>query len=471
MRTTAKRVVRKRPRTRLRGRRSTPRPAASVRQAAALRRARYEEGREAGYREGLEAGIGGFGHLFDGTSIVIPTYNQLAYLKQCIDSIFEHTDVPYEIIVIDNGSTDGTAEYLASMRGQIRYRLMDRNYGFAGAVNRGMMMAKGQTIVLLNNDAVVTEGWLENMLYCLSSDERIGLVGPVSNYISGEQQIETGYGTIEEMHAFAAEFNRSDAAKWQPVDRLAGFCLLLRRELWERTGYLDEGYLLGNYEDDDYMIRVRLQGSRLIIARDTFVHHFGSVSMKALGGEYAAVNERNASYYAAKWGSPGSLIEMTTASYRLGQPEGVPDGEPAAAAGEDSCYPQYVAVQGIGPVIYWIARGVRRPVEGPLGIPVTRLSQVMLQRWPIREPIAAAEVEALWHAVPDHPEAEGSVFGQTPDGSLVSIEHGVIRPIATPLAAEAWGFHAKPLIRLTDETMQGVRGLPIIAPARLMQQL
>jgi GT2 family glycosyltransferase len=431
----------------------------------------YEAGREAGYREGFEAGLHGFGRLFEGTSIIIPTLNQLEYLRMCVDSIFHHTEIPYEIIVVDNGSTDGTAEYLEGMRGRIRYRLLDRNYGFAGAVNRGLMMAKGQTIVLLNNDTLVTERWLDNLLACLASDDRIGLVGPVTNYIGGEQRIETRYRNLREMQAFAAAHNRSDPARWQDVERITGFCLAFRRELWERTGYFDEGYAVGNYEDDDYNIRVRLLGFRLVIARDTFIHHFGSVSVKALGPALEAVNDRNAAYYGEKWGhDPHGWVRRVRDWVRARQPGGVDSGFPAAFS-EADFYPRHVAVRASSGTVYWLAQGERRPVDGEFGLPVARLTAVDLLRWPIGPPIAAADAERLWHGGMSSEGQTGATLIRMPDGSLQHLEDGVRRPIASRLAAEGWGLAAKPAVPLTESLAAAPEGLPIIAPARTEQRL
>jgi len=431
----------------------------------------YESGREAGYRDGFEAGLHGFGRLFEGTSIIIPTLNRIGYLRMCVDSIFRHTELPYEIIVVDNGSTDGTAEYLESLRGRVRYRLLDRNYGFAGAVNRGLMMAKGQTIVVLNNDTLATPRWLDNLLACLASDDRIGLVGPVTNYIGGEQLIEVPYRNLTEMQAFAAAHNRSDPARWQDVERITGFCLAFRRDLWERAGYFDEGFAVGNYEDDDYNIRVRLLGLRLVIARDTFIHHFGSVSIKALGPELEAVNARNAAYYGEKWGhDPHGLVSRVRDWVRARQPGGI-DGGMQAAFSEADFHPRYVAARDLRGAVWWLAPGERRPVEGEPAIPAARLSAIDLRRWPIGPPIAAADAERLWHGGVTSDGQAGALLVRMPDGSLQHVEDGVRRPIASRLAAEMWGLVAKPAVPLTEALAAAPEGLPIIAPARTEQRL
>jgi len=126
------------------------------------------------------------------TSIVIPTHNQLAYTRECLASIRQRTDEPYELIVVDNGSTDGTVEYLHSLAG-VTVISNPENRGFPVAVNQGIRAARGRHLLLLNNDCIVTTGWLGRLLRALGSDPRIGLVGPVSNCVSGEQQIDVRY--------------------------------------------------------------------------------------------------------------------------------------------------------------------------------------------------------------------------------------------------------------------------------------
>ncbi|MFB9330238.1 glycosyltransferase family 2 protein [Paenibacillus aurantiacus] len=442
----------------------------------------YRLGYDGGFESGTRLGRESFGSLFEGTSIIIPTYNQLAYLKSCIESIVGHTDQPYEIIVVDNGSTDGTAAYLRSISGQIRYRILDANRGFAGATNMGLMMSKGKTLLLLNNDTIVTDRWLENLLACLNSDPRIGMVGPLTNYISGNQQIDVPYGTIEQMHEFAREFNRSDSAKWHLTDRLTGFCLLFRRELLERTGYLDEGYAIGNFEDDDYNVRVRLQGYMLVVARDTFIHHFGSVSIKALGSELDEVNRNNSSFYSDKWGNPHALIEQVNALLRSeaqaradaalhsGQEQ---PSLPPLLPSETALFPQGVAVRGVREQVFWVENGLRRPVVGVLSFPCARISQVDLLRWPLGDPIGAEEAESRWRRQPfghEHGSIDGSVLA--PDGQLYMVEQGVKRRLATSAAAEFWGLqyrmHSVPS---AEEWAALPEGFPIIAPARVAAYL
>jgi GT2 family glycosyltransferase len=423
---------------------------------------RLNEGFSDGYHEGVHSGIQSFPTLFEGTSIVIPTYNQLNMLTQCIDSIMENTDVPFEIIVVDNASTDGTGSYLQQLGGLVRYRVLDNNHGFAGAINIGMMMAKGRTILLLNNDTLTTANWLGNLLICLNSDEGIGMVGPVTNYISGEQQINVPYVDVADMPKFARENNKSDAARWFRIDRLTGFCLLFRRELFEGIGYFDEGFEIGNYEDEDYNIRVRLLGKSLVMAQDTFIHHFGSVSMKALGDRFLEVNNHNQLYFMDKWHNPYEWL------HQVRQRADLQFGPLPHSA---FFYPEHVVVQAIGANCYWIEQGTRRLVVGTLSLPINRISQIDLRRWSIGEPISSEEVEYRWRGSGDKAGWDAGIV-MLPDGASYHVEGDKVRHIISSTAFQAWNLHLKPLKSITPEVLEErFLGLPIISPPILRQML
>lgn len=419
----------------------------------------YDVGHSHGYGLGFQKGGDSYAAGFEGTSIVIPSYNQQPYLADCIESIGRYTPEPHEIIVVDNGSTDGTADYLRSLRrGAVRYKLCERNLGFAGGVNQGLMMARGSTILFLNNDTIVTENWLSNLLACLNGSDRHGLVGPVTNYISGEQLIATTYGSTEEMHRFAKSFNRSDPGKWAATGRLTGFCVLMRKEVFRRIGYLDEGFEIGNCEDDDYGFRNRLLGLELVIAKDTFIHHVGSTTIKTLTpDQFEEMYARNLAFYSDKWGETAALLKEAAGFWN------------GKALAVNDYYPSHVTVKGVGSTAYWVEQGVRRPLERSDGIAATRLSQIELKNWPEGDPISAAEWSAKLRLLaapgsPGEPLAEGGL-AQAPDGRLYQHRGGKLHRLVTAWAAEVWGLNRRSVKPLTEsEAAAYPLGLPIIAP-------
>ena len=193
------------------------------------------------------------------TSIIVVTYNQLDYTRQCVNSIRLLTDEPYELIFVDNASRDATPDYLRSLEkaDDVTLILNDQNCGFPAAVNQGLERATGDNILLLNNDTIVTTGWLRRMLDVLHSSDDVGLVGPVSNSVSGPQQVAVGYRHLNELDGFAWDWGRQHRGRQAEIDRLVGFCLLFKREVVERIGTLDERFGIGNFEDDDFCRRAR----------------------------------------------------------------------------------------------------------------------------------------------------------------------------------------------------------------------
>lgn len=236
------------------------------------------------------------------TSIVIPSYNGLHLLAPCLAEIRRFTDLPHEIIVADDGSTDGTADFCR--RERLAFVSLPRNRGFPGAANAGLKLAAGDTVVLMNNDIVVSRRWLDNMLACLYSADDIGIVGPMANYASGSQHDPLGYADLTGFHELTRTANRPDPGKWRSVQRLVGMCMVMKRELIDRIGLLDERYAPGHYEDDDYCYRARLHGYRLMVAGDTYVHHHGSASFRQKPqAEMAALLEANRQKFIAKFGA------------------------------------------------------------------------------------------------------------------------------------------------------------------------
>lgn len=234
------------------------------------------------------------------TSIVLVTHNQLAYTRQCLDSIRRFTDRPVELIVVDNASTDGTREYLQAAAG-LRCIANASNRGFPAACNQGLAVARGRNLLLLNNDTLVTTGWLERMLSALHADPAIGLVGPTSNRVSGPQCIRADYDDACGLDGFAWEWGKAHHGEIEDVDRLVGFCLLMRRELLDRIGGLDERFGVGMYEDDDFTLRTIVSGYRAVIAVDAFVHHFSSQTFSRSEIDVTGLLETNRRLFQEKW--------------------------------------------------------------------------------------------------------------------------------------------------------------------------
>ena len=239
-------------------------------------------------------------------SIIVVTYNGLAMSKLCLDSVIRNTDHPnYEIVVVDNHSSDGTPAYLqrlASQNDHVKIVLNPENRGFPTAVNQGISASSGDRLVILNNDTIVSRGWLSRLLRHLDNPA-IGLVGPVTNFAGNEARISADYRTLGEMEIFAEEWMRTNCGQIADIHMLAMFCLAMRRETYDRIGPLDEQFGIGMFEDDDYCMRAKSVGLRVVCAADVFVHHFGQAAFKKLidNGEYEKIFTENRRRYETKW--------------------------------------------------------------------------------------------------------------------------------------------------------------------------
>ncbi|MGN6608332.1 MAG: glycosyltransferase family 2 protein [Jatrophihabitans sp.] len=238
------------------------------------------------------------------TSIVVAVHDNLAVTRLALESVLTSTSGAFELVVVDNGSAEPTARYLAALAARNRaVRLIrnDTNHGFAPAVNQGLGVATAPVLVVLNNDVVVTPGWL-TALRARLADPLVGLVGPTTNRCGNAAEVPADYDTYGELRAFAAR--RSG----EPFDIEVAtlFCAAMRRSVRDEVGALDERFELGLFEDDDYSRRVRAAGYRVVCDPAVFVHHFGEATLGLLAadGRYGALFDANRARFEAKWGEP-----------------------------------------------------------------------------------------------------------------------------------------------------------------------
>jgi len=246
-------------------------------------------------------------HAYERASIIVLTHNNLHLTKLCVESIFRNTQWPnIELIIVDNASTDGTREYLkelAQERENVEVIFNDRNEGFARANNQGILAATGEWIVLLNNDTIVTRGWLGRLIRYLEHDPKTGMVGPVTNSVGNEAKIDVSYSSVAEMEAFAQRRASEYEGRCFEIKMLALFCVVMRRKLFDEIGLLDERFEVGMFEDDDLALRARQAGYKLLCCEDVFVHHFHGGTFKQLPKDkYLQLFEANRKRFERKWG-------------------------------------------------------------------------------------------------------------------------------------------------------------------------
>jgi GT2 family glycosyltransferase len=235
-------------------------------------------------------------------SILIPCVGQLEYTKLCVPSVLRHSRRPFELIFIDIGSLDGTAEYLAGLAAGASVRVevvrTATDLGIKDAIREALNQAQGEYLVLLNNDTVVGDGWLTQLTNLAGARDQIGMVGPMSNYAIPPQQVESVPYRIgprkgpahrwgmpqplvdtEAVNDFAKEFRQQHRKAWTAVDSLGGFCVLVKREVLkkiEQTSALRDWGDLGLFDTDILSLKARQAGFTLACAQDLFIHNFRS---------------------------------------------------------------------------------------------------------------------------------------------------------------------------------------------------
>jgi len=233
------------------------------------------------------------------TSIVIPTTDGLQWLAPAISSVLRHTPEDIEIIVVDNGSSDQTADWCRMQ--EITVIENAENMGFPVACNQGAAVAKGEQILFLNNDVIVTPGWLAHMLQALRGTEKVGAVGPRSNNVKGAQRLKTGYHSIHELDGWAWRWSQLRHGESFPVDFLSGFCLMVSAEALAEVGTFDEQFGIGTWEDDDLCRRLLQADWKLLVANDSYVHHHGGMSWQIAGVSMQDAMAKNYQLFQAKW--------------------------------------------------------------------------------------------------------------------------------------------------------------------------
>lgn len=233
-------------------------------------------------------------HIKMTLAIVIPLYNQIGFTKLCLETLTRNTSSEVRIIVIDNASSDGTAEYLAT-RDNITVISNTENLGCAGAWNQGVKAATGaEKVIVLNNDVIVSPGWLEGLLHG-AIKWKLDVVCPAVR--EGEYNYDIDPYSYEYTNKMNGVFRSGKAH---------GICFMVGRQVFEKIGLFDENFRIGQYEDKDFFWRATQAGFRLGTVGSSFLHHFGSVTQKSLSKTLDAKPYalENKAYFIRKWKLP-----------------------------------------------------------------------------------------------------------------------------------------------------------------------
>lgn len=222
-------------------------------------------------------------------SIYIQAYNRLEKTKKCVQALLENTGEDYELILVDNGSEDETLEYFKSIKHPRKIILrVTRNVGSVYPYSHIMSLCSGKYVVAIANDICVTKYWLRNMLNCMKSDERIGLVVPRATNVSNCQMVASyQFKDVETFMKDAEIFNKnSNPNEWEERLRLITILPMFRKSAWSLIGPMDNIFV-HDFGEDDICARMRLAGYKMMLAGDTFVLHDHNV----FNGEDKDLNE------------------------------------------------------------------------------------------------------------------------------------------------------------------------------------
>lgn len=245
-------------------------------------------------------------HRYD-VSILVLAYNKLEYTRCAVESLLAHTDFSrgnIQLVLLNNGSDDGTREYFESIP---QAQVMNLRHNILG-VFAYQHILEGKYFIGFSNDVVATPHWLENLLSCMQSDDRIAIAVPTCNEesIACFQGLPVSYPNtfegMEAMQVFAAKHNQLNQRVWEDRSQLMPFLAIMRSDII-CLRIFDPRYTRGEFIDDDMSTLLRRTGWRQILMKDTFMHHFGGVTLGAGRNKDAgnALDAMRRVYY-EKWG-------------------------------------------------------------------------------------------------------------------------------------------------------------------------
>lgn len=240
-------------------------------------------------------------------SVVIPNYNGIQFIKGCLDSLIALEDtVEYEIIVVDNGSDDGSRELVEKNYKDVKVISLDKNYGFCKAVNVGIQKAQAPFVILLNNDTKVLDGFVEALYECIAGNEKLFSVSPMMIQAKKPELIDDAgdfYCALGWAYAKGKDKPVGRYEKSYPITAACGGASIYRKQIFEQIGYFDEAHF-AYLEDIDVGYRARIYGYENYYEPKAKVYHEGSGASGSRYNEFKVTHSSRNSIYLIRKNMP-----------------------------------------------------------------------------------------------------------------------------------------------------------------------
>lgn len=267
-------------------------------------------------------------------SIIVLTWNGEQYILSCLKSVLSQDYPEFEVIVVDNASTDGTVGIVVRQFPQVKLIQNTKNMGYAGGNNVGLRVATGDVLVLLNQDTEVNDNWLTELVKPMLSDASVGITGGKALYPDGMIQHAGGYiDEHGEGHHFG--YRQTDGDQFNQscdVDYVTGAGLAITRETYNAIGELDESFYPAYYEDVDWCFSARRAGFRVVyIPKAVFLHKEKDLQIDSAHNDFYFPHRNRIRFVFKHW-SLEQLLEQFLPTERIWLCNLVPGGEKLVAA-------------------------------------------------------------------------------------------------------------------------------------------
>lgn len=241
-------------------------------------------------------------------SVIVPIYNALDEVKFLLDSLIENFNFYFgEVLLINDCSKEDTYNYLNEfVKANPQFTLInnEENLGFVKTCNKGMKLAKGDIVILLNSDTMIPSGFCERIIKCFNSDEKIGIASPISSFSNAYYISMRKDMSLEDMNERLLKRHK---CIYPQITTAEGFCYCIRKSVIDQIGYLDEIYGKGYGEESDYSCRASVNGWKNILIDDLYVYHKRCCSFG--DKQRALLKQKNMDIYLDRYGKYTDVIE------------------------------------------------------------------------------------------------------------------------------------------------------------------